>query len=110
MFGKLLYIKIQNNTKGPYSPLILLQLRTRITVHALTAARQQSTGNSGGWMSQIYEEWRDLFIRTLSLIQRVPVQDQGSKILCVKFGAMKIIPSDRLHQEYLTIDLGNTSD
>ena len=48
--------------------------------------------------------------RTLSPIQRVPVQDQGSKIPCVKFGAMKIFPSERLHQEYLTIYLGNTSD
>ena len=47
---------------------------------------------------------------TLSPIHWVPVQDKGSKILCVKFGAMKIIPSDRLHQEYLTINLGNTSD
>ena len=29
------------------------------------------------------------------------MQDQGSKIPCVKFGAMKIIPSDRLHQDFL---------
>ena len=61
-------------------------------------------------MSQICGEWKDVFIRTLSTVQRVPVQDQGSKIPCVKFGAMKIIPSDRLHQEYLAIDLGNSSD
>ena len=61
-------------------------------------------------MSQICGEWRDAFIRTLSPIQKVPVQDQGSKILCVKFGSMKIILSDRLHQEYLTIDLGNNGD
>ena len=47
---------------------------------------------------------------TLSPIHWVPVQDKGSKILCVKFGAMKVIPSDPLHQEYLTINLGSTSD
>ena len=35
---------------------------------------------------------------------------KGSKIPCVNFGAMKIIPSTRLHQQYLTIDIGNTSD
>ena len=50
------------------------------------------------------------FFMTLSPIQWVPVQDKGSKIPCVKFWAMKIIPSDCLHQEYLTINLGNTSD
>ena len=61
-------------------------------------------------MSQICGEGRDIFIRILSPIKRVPVQDQGSKVPCVKFGAMKIIPSDCLHQEYLTIDLGNNSD
>ena len=93
-----------------HSPLILLRLHTRITVHAKTAAQQQSNGNSGAWMSQICGEWKDVFIRTLSPIQWVPVQDQGSKIQCVKFWAMKIIPSDRLHQEYLTIDLGENSD
>ena len=47
---------------------------------------------------------------TLSLIHWVTVQDKGSKIPCEKFGAMKIIQSDWLHQEYLTIDLGNTTD
>jgi hypothetical protein len=47
---------------------------------------------------------------TLSPIHWVPVQDKGSKIPCVKFGAMNIIQSDCLHQEYLTMDLGNTSD
>ena len=45
-----------------------------------------------------------------SPIQRVPLQDQGSKLQCVKFAAMKIIPIDRLHQEYLTIDLKSTND
>ena len=56
--------------------------------------------------------WRveNLFIMTLSPIHWVPVQYKGSKILCVKLGAMKITPSDPLHQEYLTINLGNTSD
>ena len=43
-------------------------------------------------------------------IHWVPVQYKGSKILCVKLGAMKVTPSDPLHQEYLTINLGNTSD
>ena len=47
---------------------------------------------------------------TLSPIHWVPVQDKGSKILCVKLGAMKVTPSDPLHQEYLTINLGSTSD
>ena len=43
-------------------------------------------------------------------IHWVPVQDKGSKILCVKLGAMKVTPSDPLHQEYLTINPGSTSD
>ena len=47
---------------------------------------------------------------TLSSIHWVPVQDKGSKILCVKLGAMKVTQSDPLHQEYLTINLGSTSD
>ena len=47
---------------------------------------------------------------TLSTIHWVPVQDKGSKILCGKLGAMKITPRDCLHQEYLTINLGSTSD
>ena len=73
-------------------------------------AVQQSNESSKARMSQKCGEWRDQFITTLSLIHSVPVQDKGSKILCVKFEATKIIPSDRLHQEYLTINLGNTSD
>ena len=93
-----------------HSLLIPLQLLTRIIVHAQTAARQQSNENSGAWQSQKCGEWRDVFIRTLFRIQRVPMQDKGSKIRCVKFGAMKIIPSDRLHQEYLTNNIGNSSD
>ena len=47
---------------------------------------------------------------TLSPIHWVPVQDKRSKILCVKLGAMTITPSDPLHQEYLTMNLGNSSD
>ena len=47
---------------------------------------------------------------TLSPIHWVPVQDKGPKMLCVKLGAMKVTPSDPLHQEYLTINLGSTSD
>ena len=61
-------------------------------------------------MSQISTEWRECSIMTLLTIHWVPVQDKGSKILCVKFGTMKITPSDCLHQEYLTIYLGSTSD
>ena len=52
----------------------------------------------------------DVFIRTLSPIQRVPVPDQGSKILFVKFGAMKTISGDLLNEEYPVIDLGNKSE
>ena len=54
--------------------------------------------------------WSDYFIMTLSPFYWVPVQHKGSKRLYVKFGAMKVVPSDRLHQEYLTINLGITSD
>ena len=39
-----------------------------------------------------------------------PMQDKGSKIMCVNLGAMKVTPSDPLHREYLTINLGSTSD
>ena len=63
-----------------YMLLILLRLRTRTIVNALIAARQQSNGNSGAWMSQICGQWMDVFIRTLSPNQRLPVQDHGSKI------------------------------
>ena len=65
--------------------------------NAYTAAQQQSSGSLEARM-------------TLPPIQWVPVQDKGSKILCVKLGAMKVTPSDPLHQEYLTINLGSTSD
>ena len=47
---------------------------------------------------------------TLSTIHWVPVQGKLSKVLCRKLGAMKITPSDFLHQEYLTINFGSTSD
>ena len=78
--------------------------------HAQTAAQQQSNGSFEARMSGKCGEWRDLFIMTLSLIHWVPVQDKGSKILCVKLGAKKVTPSDPLHQEYLTTNLGSTSD
>ena len=68
------------------------------------------SGNLTVWMSQISTEWRECSIMTLSTIYWVPVQDKGSKILCGKLGAMKITPSDCLHQEYLTINLGSTSN
>ena len=40
----------------------------------------------------------------------VPVHDKGSKILCANLGAMKVTPGDPLNQEYVTINLGSTSD
>ena len=42
-----------------HSPLILLLLRTRITVHAKTAAWQQSNGHSEARMSEKCGEWTD---------------------------------------------------
>ena len=42
-----------------HSPLILLQLHTRITVHAQTAAQQQSNGSYEARMSGKCGEWRD---------------------------------------------------
>ena len=78
-----------------HSPPPLLRLGTRIIAHAQTAAQQQSNGSYEARMSPIH--W-------------VPVQDKGSKIVCVKLGARKITPSEPLHQEYLTINFGNTSD
>ena len=84
--------------------------RTLNIVHAQTVAQQQSNGSYEAKISGKCGEWRDLFIMTLSTIHWVPVQDKGSKILCVKLGTMKITQSDPLHQEYLTINVGNTSD
>ena len=84
--------------------------RTLNSVHGHTAARLQSNGNLAVWMSQISTEWRECPVMTLSTIHWIPVQDKGSKILCGKLGAMQITPSDCLHQEYLTINLGSTSD
>ena len=55
-------------------------------------------------------EWRECSILTLSTSHLVSVQDKGSKIQCGKLGASKITPNDCLHQEYLTINLGCTSD
>ena len=55
-------------------------------------------------------KWKDYFIMILSPIHWVPVQNKGSKILCVKLGVMKVTPSYPLHPEYLTINLGSTSD
>ena len=66
--------------------------------------------NSEARMSKKCGERRDYFIMTLSPIHLVPVQDKGLKVLSGKLGAVKITPSDRLHQEYLTINLGSTDD
>ena len=93
-----------------HSPPIPMRLHTKIFVYAQTADQQQSYGNFEVRMFKKYREWIAQFIMTLSPSHWVPVQDKGSKILCVKFWTMKIIQSDRLHQEYLTIDLGNTCD
>ena len=46
----------------------------------------------------------------LSPIHWFPVQDKGSYRICVKLGAMEIIPSDPLTQEYLTIHPESSSD
>ena len=91
-------------------PLHLLQLRTRIIVHAQTAAYQQSNGSYEAMMCGKYVEWKDYFIMILLAIHWVPVENKGSKVLCEKLGAMEITPIDPLHQEYLTINLGNISD
>ena len=61
-------------------------------------------------MSQISTEWRECSITTLSISHWVSVQDNGSKLLCGKLGALKITPNDCLHKEYLTINLGSPSD
>ena len=55
-----MFTKSLTNTISDYhSPLILLRLRTRITVHAQTAAQQQSNGNFEARMSEKCGEWRD---------------------------------------------------
>ena len=84
--------------------------RTLNIIHAQTAAQQQYDESFQARMFGKCEAWRNYFIMTLSPIQRVPMQNKGSMILCVKLGAMKVTPSDPLHQEYLTINLGSTSD
>ena len=80
------------------------------SVYGHTVARLQSNDNLAMWISQISTEWRECSIKTLSTIHWVPVQHKGSKVLCGKLGAMKIATSDFFHQEYLTINLGSTSD
>ena len=77
--------------------------RTLNSVHGHTAAWLQSNENFTVLISQISTEWRECYIITLSTIHWVPVQDKGSKMLCGKIGAMKITPSDCLHQEYLGV-------
>ena len=81
-----------------------------ISVHGHIAAGLHSNGNLTVWTSQISREWRECSIMTLATIHWVLVQVKGSKILCVKKGAMKITPRDRIHQEYLTINIWSTSD
>ena len=84
--------------------------RTLNIVHGHTAALLQCNGHLAVWMPQISTECRECSIMTLSTSHWVSVHDKGSKILCGKFGALKITPNDCLHQEYLTINLGSTSD
>ena len=79
--------------KSCHSPLTLLQLHNR-----------------DAEMSMMGEKWRDQFVTTLCPINWVLVQDKGSKILWKKLGEMKNAPSDCLHQEYHSINLGITSD
>ena len=105
-----LFVVADFTLQNMHSPPFLLRLHTRITVHAQRADQQKSNGKFEARMSQKCSEWRHRFIMTLSQIHWVPVQDKGSKIPCVMIGAMKIIQSDRLHHEYLTNNLGNTSD
>ena len=103
-------INLNESRLAPPPPSECGRQRTLNIVHAQTAALQQSNGSYEARMSGKCGEWRYYFIMTLSPINWVPVQDKGSKILCVKLGAMKVTPSDPLHQEYLTINLGSTSD
>ena len=66
-------------------------------VYAQTAAQQQSNGSYEARMSGKCREWREEFIMTLSPIHWVPVQNKGSKILCVKLGAMKAFQVYYIH-------------
>ena len=60
--------------------------RTLNIVHAQTAAQQHSNESYEARMSGKCGEWRDYFIIILSPIHWGPVQDKGSKILCVNLG------------------------
>ena len=91
--------------KSCHSPLTLLRLHNRVTVHARTTTQQQSNKYFEAWVSIKCGKWRDQFIATLS-----PINWVGSKIPCKKLGAMQIAPNDCLHQEYLSINIGITSD
>ena len=73
------------------------QQHTMNIVYAQTAAQQQSNGSYEARMSGKCGEWRDEFIMTLSPIHWVPVQNKGSKILCVKLGAMKAFKVYYIH-------------
>ena len=107
-----MWCKVICVTPGQYGsqPSKCGQQRTLNIVHVQTAAQQQSIGSYEARMSRKCGVWRDYFIMTLSPIHWVSVQDKGSKILCVKLWALKFTPSDPLHQKYLTINLGSTSD
>ena len=55
-----------------------------------------------------FESYVRNFNMTFSPIHWVQVNDKGSKILCAKFGAMKIIPSDHLHRYWLLLVTDNS--
>ena len=95
---------------APHSPLNVEDSKLWIAYMDTQLLGLQSNENLAVWMSQLSTNWRECSIKTLSTIHWVPVQDKGSKILCGKLGAKKITPSDCLHQEYLTINLGSAND
>ena len=101
---------LANLGKAKAQPSECGQQCTLNKVNAQSVAQQQSNRSYEARMSGKCGVWRDLFIISLSSIHWVPVQDKGSKILCVKLGTMKVTPSDPLHQGYLTINLGSISD
>ena len=78
-------------------------------MHALKVARQQSNANSEACVTDMWRVERGIY-RDFIPKPKGPSARSRIKDMCVKFGAMTIIPSVSLHQEYLTINHGNTSD
>ena len=81
---------------------ILYMLKQLLSSSLLEVMKPGCPGNveSGEtWLSWLYPQ---------SIGSQCKIKDQ---IYCVwSLGAMKVTPSDPLHQEYLTINLGSTSD